>query len=706
MDRNLVEHVGPGRVIRVDGRISRFVRFTQDQGDLRAVVEFPDESTLTMPFAEFCTHTTTITKPTTVDGLDVADMVEWNQLPEPARAHVIDLARDLLEIRTGSRRGTPELDRDAGVLNPAYDPQLTSQDDRVRLKAAERLSKGLRPSSRSGLLRRLRDFGTGDLTALVHKNRRPVTNATTLPPEAMVVLRDFLAGRQDEARVPDSVLASMARAELVTRGHDIQMGAATWARTVGEAARGLGLHRPARSQLNRRDTPGVAFGRLTVSRPGELIHIDATPSNTHCWFPTIGWARVTILTAIDVYDRDIVALRVVPGAVTSREVSLLLWDIGRPNITKAGWPFERVSWHGVPRLANIVAGPDAQVRINPAEQIGTKAARTPTTVVLDFGAENRSLHLMSAAARNGIGIIYCPPGAPHTKGIVEAWHNSLDAAQAALPGYKGANPLNHPRLAELGSVLTAGDLHDALWTWVLTVYRHRPHAGLFDPANPGLESSPADIYERYLTHGGAISFPTDPWRMLDFLSNKTLLLQDYGLNLHYRHYNSDALQDLRCTIQRGPGARAVKLTVFYDRSDISRVYLKHPVDQTWMMIPRTDPDRLTMPPCTEILHHAAVVQALRGDRRSLTASEVQLAEMKLYLEWSKGTFEDRKAQRMAALEATRAAMHAHDLESATDEYVSLAYPTFTSEGPPELGADDLDDAVLSYDDVAIDGFAQ
>ncbi len=166
-------------------------------------------------------------------------------------------------------------------------------------------------------------------------------------------------------------------------------------------------------------------------------------------------------------------------------------------------------------------------------------------------------------------------------------------------------------LAELGSVLTAGDLHDALWEWIFTVYRHRGHSGLRDPANPFLKSSPADIFERYLLHGGEVSFPTDPWRMVDFLSTKSRLLQDYGLNIDRRIYNSEALQELRSLVQRGAGARPRPLTVHYDRWDISRVYVRHPVERTWMMIPRVDPQQLAMPPCTELLHHAALAQTLR-----------------------------------------------------------------------------------------------
>ncbi len=80
--------------------------------------------------------------------------------------------------------------------------------------------------------------------------------------------------------------------------------------------------------------------------------------------------------------------------------------------------------------------------------------------------------------------------------------------------------------------------------------------------------------------------------------------------------------------------------------------------------------------------------------------------MRLYMNWSRGLFEDRQAQRMAALEASRSAMHAHDLEDATDEYRTLAYPEDTDlPEPPDIQDSDSDNEILAYGDVVVDGFA-
>ncbi len=145
MDRDLVEPVGPGRCVRIEDQIVRLVRYDRDAGGLHAVVERPDGSQTVMPFTEFCQRTSTITQPTGPDGVEVIDSVDWASLSEDTRNETLELAEDLLEVRTGSRRGEPELDRSAGLLNPAYDPALTTTEDRIRTKIAERRAKGLRP---------------------------------------------------------------------------------------------------------------------------------------------------------------------------------------------------------------------------------------------------------------------------------------------------------------------------------------------------------------------------------------------------------------------------------------------------------------------------------------------------------------------------------------------------------------------------------
>ncbi|WP_454227104.1 hypothetical protein [Propioniciclava flava] len=99
-----------------------------------------------------------------------------------------------------------------------------------------------------------------------------------------------------------------------------------------------------------------------------------------------------------------------------------------------------------------------------------------------------------------------------------------------------------------------GDLHDALWSAFLGVYNNTEHHGLTDPLNPALRATPNQILENYLTVVGEVPVPTDPWRVIDFLSSEPRRLEDYGINLHGLVYQSDELMDLRQFVQPGLGS--------------------------------------------------------------------------------------------------------------------------------------------------------
>lgn len=204
--------------------------------------------------------------------------------------------------------------------------------------------------------------------------------------------------------------------------------------------------------------PDVTYGRRQVSRPGEIIQVDGTDTTIHVWDPRLGWAKATILSAIDVFTRCIVALRVVLGKPTSRDVAMLVCDMGRPVVTRSGWPYELVHHHGMPRLLSIVKdviGPTASGTGGQGlELIGPKPTVWPSAIVMDHGKEFDSLHLMSVCARAGIDVVFCPPRQARAKGTVEALHNGYREIESLVAGFKGSHVGNHPKGAEDRAFLT------------------------------------------------------------------------------------------------------------------------------------------------------------------------------------------------------------------------------------------------------------
>ena len=662
--------VRPGSLLLLDGRHCKFRGFERAESGLVAVLDLGGELTR-IPVESFFERVT-------LSGTDAAppDRIQfppgsvWYALDPAERGRIEERGRLLLLVETGSTRGLPELDRVEGRLDPRYDPQSTTRRQRVANLSGDLRTSGEKSWSPANIYRQLKAFNEQGLLGLVHGSRRIPLGASGLDPDMREALQEFLNRQPVNARINHHTLAALAHAHLAECGFQPDFGASQLEAILSEMTRGLALHREAKSRDNRSDIVGRTFNSLPADRPGQSILIDATVTTMHPWFPHVGVAEAYILTAIDVYTRMVVALRVLAGPPNSRDVAMLLWDMGRPAVTRAGWPYEYQLIRGLPRFAAVTVDSRGCTATPPA--IGKKLGVRPAFVVMDHGRENESVHVISAAARNNITLVYCPPGSPWAKGIVESVHRAIDQVQALFleAGYKGASVANHPKNAHRGAQLSVGDLHDALWSYFLGIYNKAEHGGLRDPRNPRLRSTPNQTLEEYLLTVGEVRLPTDPWRAIDFLSSEARLLQDYGVNLNGLVYQSDELMDLATFVQPGIASQGHLIEVRYDRYDLSRVFVQHPASLHWLTVPLRTPGGNTVAPFSEALLQAAIQRTEAGER-GLSPTERLQALAALRLDHSRGIYANAREKRTAAFEAARRDAHAHDLEDAPPEYRAL-----------------------------------
>ncbi len=662
--------VRPGSPLLLDGRHCKFRGFERAESGLVAVLDLGAELTR-IPIESFFDRVTLNNADTAPpDRLELPPGSVWYALDPDERRRIEERGRLLLLVETGSRRGLPELDRVEGLLDPRYDPQATTRRQRVTNLSHDLRASGEKSWSPANIYRQLKAFDEQGLLGLVHGSRRIPIGVSDLNPDMREALQECVDRQPANARVNHHTLAALAHAHLTESGFDPDFGASQLEAILSEMTRGLALHREAKSRDNRSDIVGRAFNSLPADRPGQSILIDATVTTMHPWFPHVGVAEAYILTAIDVYTRMVVALRVLAGPPNSRDVAMLLWDMGRPAVTRAGWPYEYQLIRGLPRFAAVTVDHRGREATPPA--IGKKLGVRPAFVVMDHGRENESLHVISAAARNNITLVYCPPGSPWAKGIVESVHRAIDQVQALFleAGYKGASVANHPKNAHRGARLSIGDLHDALWSYFLSVYNKTEHGGLRDPRNPRLRSTPTQVLEEYLLTVGEVRLPTDPWRAIDFLSSEARLLQDYGVNLNGLVYQSDELMDLATLVQPGVASQGRLIEVRYDRYDLSRIFVQHPASLHWLTVPLRTPGGDTVAPFSEALLQAAIQRTEAGERGIQPTERLQ-ALATLRLDFSRGIYADARERRAAAFEAARRDAHAHDLEDATPEYRGL-----------------------------------
>ncbi|WP_460605067.1 Mu transposase C-terminal domain-containing protein [Jatrophihabitans fulvus] len=634
---------------------------------------------------------------------------DWRSLPPEKQEECIALARHLRQAITGSPEGNIARARRLGRVDPRFDPVLVPHlSDRLRAKSEELTAMGVRGAAFSSLERKAHHFQRDGIIGLVdrrHGRRKdPLASidSEVLDAIALTINRSLAQSRYTTRQLIGRARAELEAVGLIDRATNRQIQVA-----VGELSRGRAMHRVSRSRRTHSNRPTAAYRRLPVSRPGEIVQIDATPADAFVWFPDAGYEHAVILTAIDAYSRQILALRVVPKAITTRDTCLLLWDICKSEVRSAGWPRELQRPHGVPRL--VVVDEESSKLLNERGNpgvphiIGRKQSLRPSAVVVDHGREFDAEHFQSACTRNGIDVIFARPGQATDKGIVESWHATLNVALKTMPGYKGPNPLDHPADAESEARLTCGDLQDALWTWIITIYHERAHAGLRHPDNPRIAMSPNMAFDLFMQVGGHIEAVLDPFAPLLFLSRDERLLQDSGIRVNNRTFQSPSLFDLRERVQRGRGAAALRIPVYYDRWDMTRIYVQEPYTRSWLCVPSTSSGGAATLPFSESITRLAIERTAQG-LGPTSDEDLRRCEAEILASFASGKFADRRERRMHALEQTRQAIYAHDLEGWHSDLRDLAFPpeqrfdaTSSLEQLPEWSTD-TDERDTSADD--------
>jgi hypothetical protein len=709
--------IGLGAVLTDGARSLRLIGCERDGAGQLSVLVDHGGTTTRIPFARICTDTKRLTPMTAIGFVSDPTPTDplWEGLSVDQQREALALARHLRQVLTGSPDGNLERAIELGRVDARYDPRtVTDFAVRVDAKSKELIALGVRGASVSSLYRKLNAFKRNGVMGLVDKRwLRRTDPLEGIPAEVIATVGATIATRVAHSRLSVRKLLALSKIDLHQAGIGADLSHNQLRMLVGELTRGQAMHREARSRRTHSSRPQGVQGRLHASRPGELVQIDATPSNVHAWFPEAGWCPATILTAIDVYTRQILALRVVPGALSTRDSCLLLWDITQPTITRCGWPRHLRRWHGMPVLVRINSddtrlpnersdgGSDSRV-------VGAKRSLIPSTVVIDHGSEFDAEHFQSVCARNGIDVLFARPRTGSDKGIVESWHDTLDEALTALPGYKGANPQDHPEGAEEDAALTCADLQDMLWTWILTIYHDTPHEGLRDAASPRIKVSPNAAFDRFIEVGGHIEVAHDPYRLISFLSCKPdATIQADGIRLLRRVFVNDRVVELGNRMRRGVGAKAKALPVYYDRWDMTRIFLFDPFEHEWLCIPAATPGGAAVAPFSEAIARAAIRDTIRGSR-AVTDEELHRREVELLAAFSGGVFAERRERRLHALEQARQVEYAAEIEGWTQAMRDLAFPPQPAR--EELldgyeGADRDDAEVFAYDSDEVDGLA-
>jgi hypothetical protein len=125
------------------------------------------------------------------------------------------------------------------------------------------------------------------------------------------------------------------------------------------------------------------------------------------------------------------------------------------------------------------------------------------------------------------------------------------------------------------------ELEQVIREWISGIYHRRPHAGLAEPQVPGLELSPAEMFDAGTARTGRLHIPAHPGLVFDFLPVAWRTIQHYGVQMGGLRYDGQVLTRYRNRKSPFTGAHAGKWPVRFDPGDVSRAWFQGPADNTW-----------------------------------------------------------------------------------------------------------------------------
>ncbi|WP_228542604.1 transposase [Nocardia sp. XZ_19_369] len=510
--------IAVGMTLLFDGESVRIVEFD----GRRVTLRHSDDRFSSVAVSEFVTRArgTEVTDPDAdqeadpglvLAGLSVAD-----------RERVAERAGHVREVLTGYRAGH----RDAAVEGEprAEYAQTVALIERYRAKAGE-LGIGLRTIQRWAAAYR----ACGETGLVDDRSRKG--RWTSVDPRWDAAVRAEIAEGVAKS-TPSRAALLMRVGERIEREHGAGVvavpSAATAYRRLEALSKGTdAVSGSAKGRRSIAERPQGVYGRLRTTRPGEYVVLDTQDLDVFAMEPvTCRWLRAQLTVAQDLFDRQILGLKVTAVSTKSVDVAGVLFEAvtghgsGRPVLGPA---------HGLPeRLVFTECG-------QPAAEVWCP----PETLVIDHGKAFLSAHVIGVCSRLGISIQPAQPRKPTDKPTIERFFRSLrEGLIQHLLAYKGPDLHSRGTGLQEQAFLFLHELEDVIRDWITTVYHRSAHDGLVVADWPDLALSPNDMFAVGLAKAGVLRIPAAPELVLEFLRVEWRTIQHYGVEIDGRRYKA------------------------------------------------------------------------------------------------------------------------------------------------------------------------
>lgn len=492
-----------------------------------------------------------------------------------------------------------------------YDPRSTTLAERQRTKAAE-LDVGFR-----SIERKRGNYNAQGLWGLVDQRAaRTFDVAGQADARLIEVLRELIAAETDASTGTRSRLMRRAEKTVEQRfgpGTVPLPGKTAFYALIDRLAVGRHTFGSAVTRRQTSNRPTGAFTATAAARPGEQVQIDSTPIDVMVLAADGVPVRADLTIAVDVATRTICAAVLRPVGTEAVDASLLLAKMLVPEPMRSGWADAlRMSASRIPheRLLTI----DTRMR-----EAAARPVIVPEQVVIDHGKVFVSETFTRACERLGISIQPARKDTPTDKGVVEATFSAIKTLFSQhVAGFKGANTQQRGR--GIAAEWTLDQLADLLDEWLIVGWQHRPHDALRDPHAPKRMLTPNERYAALVAIAGYLPLTLTGSDYLELLPVKWRAINDYGIRIDYRTYDTPELGDYRREHSGLTGKRGL-WEVHYDPYDLSQVFIRTP--EGWITAPWTHRSMVTAPFADFTWRHARRMVAESG--RDATETEIARA---------------------------------------------------------------------------------
>lgn len=492
---------------------------------------------------------------------------------------VLDMEKHLLE----AFRGIP-MSPTATSSRAQYDPETTTQEQRIASKVAEIAGTSLARSRRTlyNLWHAYLSNGVAALDARMHRKGKKRLTIAKADPRLVAVIDRALDDRRDMPTTTRRHCAMLVRRTLegMYPGDPVcAIADTTLQGYINERDAGRYSFDKATSRRTAANSPARQHFSGNAFRLGQVCEIDSTKLDVLVWDDKGGTYRPTATVLFDVASRVPLAWAIHADSPNGFDHALLLARaiVGR---------------RAIPGSAAAVLSGSATLPVSLMKQVNPYLDDDslavpwifPHAITIDGGADFRSATFEAACRAFGITLVLAPPNTPTVKPHVERNFGTTSTSFATwLAGATGSSVANRGKRDT--PTLTLDSVRLAFETWVTTVYLNTQHGGLRSPLFPGRGWTPNQMYAALFEVGPGVQLPFRAEDFFALLPTKPRVISSEGIEFNNRTYDSPLLADLRDRSLTGAAAgstRARKFDISYDPYNSNAVWVRHPETDEWI----------------------------------------------------------------------------------------------------------------------------